>query len=72
MPEVETKMVKSHMLEYKSWMSDDKYYMSLTEWQNGEGFDLTIEGKGKNEKISLHNQDMAALLVLYGRYQIEI
>ena len=72
MPRIETKKVKTHTLEYKNWITDDKTYITLTEWANGEGFDLDIEGKGKQEHIRLHNQDMAALLMLYGKYNLEI
>ncbi len=67
MAKLEVKKVRTYSLEYDSFPGDGKTYMTLTEWANGEGFDLDIEGKNDNQHIKLPNQDMAALLVLYGK-----
>lgn len=39
-------------------LSDAQDFIELTEWYNGEGFDITI---GENTIISLHRDDINAI-----------
>ena len=64
---LESKKTNVYSLEYTDWMNDGQVYLTLTEWLNGEGFDVDIESKGSSKHFQLHNDEMQALLVLWGR-----
>ena len=44
-----------------TWSKRGDFY-EVTEWANGEGWDITIECKDRREQISLHFTDLEALL----------
>ena len=45
-------------------MSSDHDYMEVTEWSNGEGYDICIDRKSSNEKFSLTHGEVELLMVL--------
>jgi hypothetical protein len=49
--------------EDDTWSKKGDFY-EVTEWANGEGWDITIERKDRREQISLHFTDLEALLKL--------
>jgi len=44
--------------------SGDQDYMEVTEWSNGEGFDIVIDRKGDTERFSLTHGEWELLQVL--------
>ena len=45
-------------------MSSDNDYMEVTEWSNGEGYDICIDRKNGGEKFSLTYGEVELLMVL--------
>ena len=45
-------------------MSGDNDYMEVTEWSNGEGYDICINRKSDSEKFSLTYGEVELLTVL--------
>ena len=45
-------------------MSSDNDYMEVTEWSNGEGYDICIDRKDGGEKFSLSYGEVELLMVL--------
>ena len=45
-------------------MSSDNDYMEVTEWSNGEGYDICIDRKSGGEKFSLSYGEVELLMVL--------
>ena len=45
-------------------MSSDNDYMEVTEWSNGEGYDICIDRKNGGEKFSLSYGEVELLMVL--------
>lgn len=46
------------------YLSDDNDYMEVTEWSNGEGYDIVIDRKSGVEKFSLTHGEWHLLQVL--------
>jgi len=65
--EITQKDVKKITIEYKDWHDDSMCYASLTEWENGEGYDLDLESKGSEGHLKLSVSDVAAILILFGK-----
>ena len=55
--EIET--LRSATLETK--LVDNVTYYTVIEWKNGEGFTISIEGKGRNVLVDLHIDDIEAI-----------
>ena len=45
-------------------LSSDNDYMEVTEWSNGEGYDVCIDRKSGGEKFSLTYGEVELLIVL--------
>ena len=45
-------------------MCGDDDYMEVTEWSNGEGYDVCIDRKNNGEKFSLTHGEVELLMVL--------
>lgn len=45
-------------------LSEEHDYMELTEWSNGEGYDIALSAHGESQKFSLTNGEMDLLFVL--------
>ena len=45
-------------------MSSDNDYMEVTEWSNGEGYDICIDRKNSSDKFSLTYGEVELLMVL--------
>jgi len=45
-------------------LSSDNDYMEVTEWSNGEGYDIVIDRKSGVEKFSLTHGELQLLQVL--------
>ena len=41
--------------------TDENAFIEVTEWSNGEGYDITIETKNDNKLISLTNGELEAI-----------
>jgi hypothetical protein len=55
--------VLSHLKPYSFHAGEDDY-MEVTEWSNGEGFDIVIDRKGGMERFSLTYGEWECLQVL--------
>lgn len=44
--------------------SGENDYMEVTEWSNGEGYDIMIDRKNSGEKFSLTHGEVELLMVL--------
>ena len=62
---METYKRKTRMLQLKPYchMSDEHGFAEVTEWYNGEGFDIFIDNNNKTERISLTHGEWQALQV---------
>ena len=45
-------------------LSGDNDYMEVTEWSNGEGYDIVIDRKSSTERFSLTHGELECLQVL--------
>jgi DNA-directed RNA polymerase subunit RPC12/RpoP len=46
-------------------ISKESTFFHLNEWWNGEGFDLTIDKKGKSKTLSLTTEEMEGIIILF-------
>ena len=54
------------VIAYEVLSSDGENSIHFSEWWNGEGLDITLERSGQlDTKISLHMDDMAALVTAF-------
>ena len=61
------KKLKSYYGEYNSSLSDSS--LTMTEWQNGEGYDLCFTNAKNNDKfVSLHIDEIELLLLLLHKF----
>lgn len=51
-------------LKHYCYFSGDSDYMEVTEWSNGEGYDIVINRKSSVEKFSLTHGEWKLLQVL--------
>ena len=67
---IEKREVKQHTMSYKD-VGDDTFDMSVTEWVNGDGFDIDIYNtKMKEESFSLTWEDFNALSMLIQSFNV--
>jgi hypothetical protein len=57
---------KAKFMELKSYctFAKDNDYIEVTEWSNGEGYDVTISNTGETKHLSLTIGEFEALTVL--------
>ena len=55
--------VLSHLKPY-CFHAGDNDYMEVTEWSNGEGYDIVIDRKNNTERFSLTHGEWECLQVL--------
>lgn len=53
MIEVHSRKCKFSLLKPYDFTSGENDFIEVTEWSNGEGFDVIINGKYGNERVSL-------------------
>ncbi len=58
---IEIKQVDQFHYEYKDFMSGKNKYVIVTEWWNGEGFDVDLNGE---KQFSLDTNEWNALLAV--------
>lgn len=58
-PKIDKYNVNEVCVEYKE--NDEIYYLTATEWKNGEGWTIQIEGKGVDKLFQLHYNEFSAL-----------
>ena len=66
---VEIHRVRQRSIEFEEWTgqsTDVLSRVSVTEWPSCEGFDITVEAKGRQESFSLTTAQWAALQVVMG------
>ena len=58
-PKAETSKVKETTVDYL--VNGDTHYLTATEWKNGDGWTVSIEGTGVDIVFQLHVSDFSAL-----------
>ena len=58
-PKADISKVKESTVEYL--INGDTHYLTATEWKNGDGWTISIEGTGVDTLIQLHVSDFSAL-----------
>ena len=66
---IDTDVVKSKSLYYKSFYGDDNAYVTMTEWANGEGYDVSVSCNGEKH-ISMTSEEFDALIALYHAFNL--
>ena len=66
MSKIEVSKRRAIFSELKGYchLSSDNDYMEVTEWSNGEGYDVCIDRKNGGEKFSLTHGEVELLTVL--------
>ena len=66
MSDIQTSKRRAVFSELKRYchMSGDNDYMEVTEWSNGEGWDINIDRKNGSEKFSITHGELELLQVL--------
>ena len=66
MSKIEVSKRRAVFAELKGYchLSSDNDYMEVTEWSNGEGYDVCIDRKNGSEKFSLTYGEVELLTVL--------
>lgn len=62
------------IIEYVSkycYLSKEHDYMELTEWSNGEGYDISLHAHGESQKFSLTSGELDLLFVLSKMLYVE-
>jgi len=52
--------VNTVIIEYRD-ITNHQCYVSVTDWVNGEGYDITVSGKGYEKTLSLTYEEVLAL-----------
>jgi hypothetical protein len=67
---IQTEMHKSRTLHFKSlWdKRDEKSYVTLVEWANGEGYDVHLYHCGDMKQFSLSCEEFDALIANYASF----
>jgi len=68
---IETQNVKSKTLFFKSTFGDKNAFVTLVEWANGEGHDITVSCNG-DKHISLTSEEFDAIITLYHSFYLTI
>lgn len=71
---IQTEMHKSRTLHFESlWdKQDEKSFVTLVEWANGEGYDVHLHHCGESKSISLSFEEFDALIALYSSFGLKI
>ena len=66
MSKIEVSKRRAIFAELKGYchLSSDNDYMEVTEWSNGEGYDVCIDRKSGSEKFSLTHGEWVLMQVL--------
>ena len=66
MSKIEVSKRRAVFAELKGYchLSSDNDYMEVTEWSNGEGYDVCIDRKSGSEKFSLTHGEWVLMQVL--------
>lgn len=67
MKEFSRQKVRTCLLEYLDYLSSKEKYVSITEWINGEGVDISWSGEDGHQIISLTSGDVAAFIAAYNQ-----
>ncbi len=59
-PGVRTETTKAVTVEYKD-IEGKMCYVTVTEWGNGEGWDISMEEKGNSSIFQLHYNNLSAI-----------
>lgn len=70
MMKIEKHQVDTFSLEYKSIYGDKHSMVSITDWRNGDGVDVTIDSNDMKLIFSLTHEDMNALLTVYNATKV--
>lgn len=55
------KSVSEKLKVFSSIYNNDSSFIEVTEWANGEGYDITIEGNDQSKIFSLHYTELEAI-----------
>ena len=63
---MKTDKVTSKSVELKPYcyLARENDYIAVTEWANGEGFDVDLSANGENQRFGLTHGQFEALVVL--------
>jgi len=62
--------VTQYNLELKNAGSKHRSYYSVTEWRNGEGWDISIDCGSDKTMFGLHREDWSALNYIMAKHDI--
>ena len=57
---IKKEKVNTILVEYKD-IANNNCYVSVTEWANGEGYDITVSSKCSEKTFILHYDEVMAL-----------
>lgn len=59
--EITNRKSVSDSLKKYTWTNDENSFIEVTEWTNGEGWDINICDNGDNKIFSLHYGELEAI-----------
>jgi len=67
---IEESKVKTKSLFWKSFYGDENVFVTMTEWVNGEGFDVAINANKREQILSLTDEELSAIMALYSGWAL--
>lgn len=64
--EIENRKSVNDKLKKYTYTNDENAFIEVTEWTNGEGWDICIYDNGNNKMFSLHCGELEAINYLKG------
>ena len=62
---IETSTVKATTLYFDSIFGAGESFVTMTEWVNGEGYDVFVLSNNEEKRFSLHYEEFNAVIALY-------
>lgn len=60
-----TRKVDTRLLEYKDYLCSKEKSVSVTDWVNGEGYDICWTGEDGQQMVSLTHGDVKAFVAAF-------
>ena len=62
--------VKTKSLYWNSFLGDKDAFVSMTEWANGNGWDVSINANKREQIFSLTDEELSAIMALYSAWHL--
>lgn len=69
---IQTDMLKSKTLHFESTFGDKNAYVTITEWANGEGYNIEVNSNGQEKCFNLTYEEFDALISLYHGFGLKV